>query len=76
MRRTCYGGTVYNHRGRNYYDKVRGCNLVVFCFVFLGFFSHVLQLLLIIFTQHNACCVNGSTIKHMQKMDWKSDLPT
>ena len=39
------------------------------------FVFHVLQLLLIRFTQQNSCCIRKSSMKHLQKPDPKSDLP-
>lgn len=38
-------------------------------------FFHVLQLTPFIFTQQNSWCISISTTKHMQKLDWKLDLP-
>ena len=41
----------------------------------IWFVFHVPQLLLIIFTQQNSCCTSNSLMKHLQKLDWKLDLP-
>jgi hypothetical protein len=49
-----------------YVDKVCGCFGVPF---------HVLQLLLIGFTQQHSCCISKFMMKHLQKLDWKLDLP-
>ena len=35
----------------------------------IWFLSHVLQLLLVKFTQQNFCCISKSTMKHMRKLD-------
>ena len=47
------------------YHKVRGYYLVVY---------HVVRLLSIGFTQQSLCRFSKSTMKHLQKPDWKSDL--
>ena len=39
------------------------------------FVVHVLQLLLIRFTQQNSCCTSKTMMKHLQKLDWRFDLP-
>ena len=41
----------------------------------IWFTFHVLQLLSIRFIEQNACCISKSTMKHMQKAYWNSDLP-
>ena len=41
----------------------------------IWFLVHVPELLPISFTQQNSCCINKSRMKHMKKLDWKSDLP-
>ena len=41
----------------------------------IWFLFHVLQLLPIRFTQQNSCCINKSTIKHLQNSNWHLDLP-
>ena len=43
--------------------------------VWCGFFLHVLQLLPIRFTWKNLCRIRKSMMTHLQKSDWKSDLP-
>ena len=40
----------------------------------IWFVLHVLQLLSTIFIQQNSCCISKYKIKHMQKLDWKSNL--
>ena len=40
----------------------------------IQFFFHIFQLLKIIFTQQNLCCINKPTMKHMQKLDQKLNL--
>ena len=41
----------------------------------IWFIFHVLQLLPITFKQQNSCCLSKSKMKHLQTLDWKSDLP-
>ena len=60
-----------------YMDKNNSSNLFqqipahLMCGVVIRFVFHVLQLLLIRFTQHNLCCISNSMMKHQQKLDWK-----
>ena len=43
--------------------------------VLFGSHFHVLQLLPIRFTQQVSCCISKSTMKRLQKPNWKSDIP-
>ena len=44
--------------------------------VFFLFVFHVLQFILIRFTQQNLCCISNSMMRFIQKqMDWKPNLP-
>ena len=49
-----------------HWHKVCGCCVFPF---------YVLQLLLIRFTQQNLRCISKSTMKHLQNLDRKSNLP-
>ena len=66
-------------RDLRFHESIKKCvnfeQHEVYMWVLFGSFFHVLQLLPIRYTQHNyLCCVNKSTVKHMQKSDWKSGL--
>ena len=39
------------------------------------FVFHILQFLLIRFTQQNLRCMSKSAMEHLQTPDWKSNLP-
>jgi hypothetical protein len=62
-----FPGTELSQFLHRFGHEVCGCSMV-------GFF-HVLQLLSIIFTQYNWCCISKSIMKHVQKSDLKHDFP-
>jgi hypothetical protein len=67
--RTCYGVTVLGTRTILLF--LAQCMYVGVIWLLF----HVLQLLPIVFTRQNSCCVSKPTMKRMQKPYWKLDLP-
>ena len=57
------------------WDHSNSAGVSIRCVGVIWFTFHVLQLPRIRFTQHNLCCISLSTMKHVQKPNWKSDLP-
>ena len=65
-------------RSKNGHQKDIMCSNEVGSMRYVGvirFVFHVLQLLLIGFTQRNLCCISISTMKHQHKSHSKLDLP-
>ena len=63
-----------NTHQEQYLQRLVGSALLLRYVGVIWFIFMFVQLLPIRFTQPYSCCVSKSTMKHLQKLDWKSDF--